>query len=53
MSGYFGPSIMGALKDATEGYTAGLLVIAVSLATAAILSYVIGRRITAQGLLGA
>ena len=44
---------MGALKDATEGYTARLLVIAASLATAAILSYVIGRRITAQGLVGA
>jgi len=48
LSGYFGPSIMGALKDSTEGYTAGLLVIAGSLAVASILSYVIGRRVSAE-----
>jgi ACS family tartrate transporter-like MFS transporter len=45
LSGYFGPSIIGRLKDSTQSYTAGLLVIAASLAFAAILGYVAGRRV--------
>jgi ACS family tartrate transporter-like MFS transporter len=44
LSGYFGPSIIGALKDSTQGYTAGLLVIAASLAAASVLGYVASRR---------
>jgi len=44
LSGYFGPSIIGALKDATQNYTAGLLVIAASLAIASVLGYIAGRR---------
>ncbi len=44
LSGYFGPSIIGKLKDATKDYTAGLLVIAASLALAAVLGYIVGRR---------
>jgi cyanate permease len=44
LSGYFGPSIVGKLKDVTKGYTAGLLVIAASLALAAVLGYIVGRR---------
>ena len=44
LSGYFGPFIIGELKDLTHGFTAGLLVIAGSLALAAILGYVVGRR---------
>jgi MFS transporter, ACS family, tartrate transporter len=44
LSGYFGPFIIGKLKDLTQGFTAGLLVIAASLGLAAILGYVVGRR---------
>jgi ACS family tartrate transporter-like MFS transporter len=44
LSGYFGPSIIGKLKDLTKNYAAGLLVIAASLALAAVLGYVVGRR---------
>jgi ACS family tartrate transporter-like MFS transporter len=44
LSGYFGPSIIGKLKDLTQGYTAGLLVIAASLAFASVLGYWVGRR---------
>ena len=44
LSGYFGPSIIGRLKDLTKNYTAGLLVIAASLALAAVLGYVVGKR---------
>jgi ACS family tartrate transporter-like MFS transporter len=46
LSGYFGPSIIGKLKDLTQGYTAGMLVVAGSLAAASILGYLIGRRST-------
>jgi len=48
LSGYFGPSIIGALKDSTQGYTAGLLVIAASLAVASVLGYIAGRRFVAS-----
>jgi ACS family tartrate transporter-like MFS transporter len=48
LSGYFGPSIIGALKDSTQGYTAGLLVIAASLAVASVLGYVAGRRFSVK-----
>ncbi len=44
LSGYFGPSIIGRLKELTKDYTAGLLVIAASLALAAVLGYVVGKR---------
>jgi len=44
LSGFFGPSIIGKLKDSTQGYTAGLLVIAASLAVAAVLGYWVGHR---------
>ncbi len=44
LSGYFGPSIIGKLKDVTQGYTAGLLVIAASLAVASVLGYIVGRK---------
>jgi MFS transporter, ACS family, tartrate transporter len=44
LSGYFGPSVIGKLKDSTQGYTAGMLVIAASLALASVLGYFIGRR---------
>ena len=37
LGGFFGPSIMGTLRDATGGYTGGLLVLAGSLALEAIL----------------
>jgi MFS transporter, ACS family, tartrate transporter len=42
--GGFGPYVIGKLKEQTQGFTAGLLVIAASLAIAAVLGYVIGRR---------
>ncbi len=43
LSGYLGPFVIGKLKDVTQGFTAGLLVIAGSLGLAAILGYVVGR----------
>jgi len=43
LSGYLGPFLIGKLKDMTQGFTAGLLVIAASLGLAAILGYVVGR----------
>ncbi len=43
LSGYFGPSVIGWLKDTTQGYTAGLLVIAASMAFAGVLGYFVGR----------
>jgi ACS family tartrate transporter-like MFS transporter len=48
LSGYFGPSIIGKLKDSTQGYTAGLLVIAASLAVASVLGYLCGRLVTSR-----
>jgi ACS family tartrate transporter-like MFS transporter len=44
LSGYFGPSIIGKLKDLTDSYTAGMLVVAASLALASLLGYLVGRR---------
>jgi ACS family tartrate transporter-like MFS transporter len=44
LSGYLGPSLIGRLKDLTQGYTAGMLVIAASLALASVLGYVVGRK---------
>jgi MFS transporter, ACS family, tartrate transporter len=44
LSGYLGPSLIGWLKDTTHGYTAGLLVIAASLAVSAALGYALSRR---------
>jgi len=43
LSGYLGPFLIGKLKDLTQGFTAGLLVIAASLGLAAILGYIVGR----------
>lgn len=43
LSGYLGPFLIGKLKELTQGFTAGLLVIAASLALAAILGYIVGR----------
>jgi ACS family tartrate transporter-like MFS transporter len=42
LSGYFGPVIIGRLKDSTHGYAAGLLVIAASMAFAGILGFYSG-----------
>jgi ACS family tartrate transporter-like MFS transporter len=44
LSGFTGPFIMGRLKDATQSFTPGLLVIAASMALAAVLGYVLSRR---------
>jgi len=44
LSGFTGPFIMGRLKDTTHSFTAGLLVIAASMALAAVLGYVLSRR---------
>ena len=49
LSGYLGPFVIGKLKEHTQGFTAGLLVIAGSLALAAILGYVVGRRAPKSG----
>ena len=46
LSGYFGPSIIGWLKDTTHGYLAGLLVIAASMAFAALFGYYVSRRMS-------
>jgi len=44
LSGYLGPSVIGKLKDVTQSYTAGMIVIAASLALASVLGYVVGRK---------
>jgi cyanate permease len=44
LSGYFGPYLIGWLKDSTKGYTAGLLLIAASLAASAALGFALSRR---------
>ena len=46
LGGFFGPSIMGTLRDATGGYSGGLLVLAGSLALEAIL--VLTQRLPAE-----
>ncbi|MEJ0038525.1 MAG: MFS transporter [Gammaproteobacteria bacterium] len=43
LSGYLGPFVIGKLKDLTQSFAAGLLVIAASLTLASILGYVVGR----------
>jgi ACS family tartrate transporter-like MFS transporter len=43
LSGYAGPSIMGFMKQATGGFSAGILVLAASLAMAVVLAFA-GRR---------
>ena len=44
LSGYLGPFLIGKLKDLTQGFAAGLILIAASLGLAAILGYIVGRR---------
>lgn len=53
LSGFLGPSIIGKLKDVTQSYSAGLLVIAASLAFAGVMGYVVGRRAEAKPLAAA
>ena len=43
LSGYFGPALIGWLKDTTQSYTAGLLVIAASMGFAGLLGYFISK----------
>ena len=43
LSGYLGPFLIGKLKDLTQSFAAGLLLIAASLGLAAILGYIVGR----------
>jgi ACS family tartrate transporter-like MFS transporter len=43
LSGYLGPFLIGKLKDLTQNFLAGLVLIAASLGLAAILGYVVGR----------
>jgi ACS family tartrate transporter-like MFS transporter len=43
LSGYFGPALIGWLKDTTRGYTAGLWVIAASMGVAGLLGYFISK----------
>lgn len=44
LSGYLGPVVIGKLKEATSGYSAGLAVLAVSMAFSSVLSLIVGRR---------
>jgi ACS family tartrate transporter-like MFS transporter len=46
LGGFFGPSIMGTLRDSTGGYTGGLLVLAGSLVAEALL--VVSLRLPAE-----
>jgi MFS transporter, ACS family, tartrate transporter len=46
LGGFFGPSIMGTLRDVTGGYTGGLLVLAAALVTEALL--VVSLRLPAE-----
>jgi ACS family tartrate transporter-like MFS transporter len=43
LSGYLGPFLIGKLKDLTQSFAAGLILIAASLGLAAILGYIVGR----------
>jgi ACS family tartrate transporter-like MFS transporter len=43
LSGYFGPFLIGWLKDSTHGYTAGLLLIAASMGFASLFGYFVSR----------
>ena len=42
LSGYIGPVLMGRLKDATGGYSAGLVLVAASVAFSGIMALVVG-----------
>jgi ACS family tartrate transporter-like MFS transporter len=44
LSGYFGPTIIGWLKDSTKSYTSGLLVVAASMAFAGVMGFYVARR---------
>ena len=44
LSGYFGPYLIGWLRDSTKGYSAGILLIAASLAVSAALGFALSRR---------
>ncbi|MEP7245502.1 MAG: MFS transporter [Gammaproteobacteria bacterium] len=48
LSGYFAPAVIGWLKDTTQGYAAGLLVIAASMGLASVLGFRAGRRAKAR-----
>ena len=49
LGGFFGPAIMGWLKQHTGGYSAGLGVLALGMVVAAVLVILIGRTITFAG----
>ena len=44
LAGYFGPYLIGWLKDHTRGYAAGLLLIAAALGFSTVLGFVLSRR---------
>lgn len=44
LSGYIGPSLIGWLRDRTNGYAPGLLVIAASMLLAGVLGFIVSRR---------
>lgn len=43
LSGYLGPVVIGRLKESTQGYSAGLVVIAAAMASSAVLTLVFAR----------
>ncbi|MBV9905639.1 MAG: MFS transporter, partial [Alphaproteobacteria bacterium] len=49
LGGFFGPTIMGWLKETTGGFSAGLLVLAAGMLTAAVLVLLVGRTLTFAG----
>lgn len=49
LGGFFGPAIMGSLKDLTGNYTAGLGVLAGGMIVAAVLVVLVGRTLTFAG----
>jgi nitrate/nitrite transporter NarK len=51
LGSYFGPSIIGYLKDRTHTYTYGLLVVACFISFSSVLAFIIGRRMEKNGLL--
>ncbi len=53
LGGFVGPAVIGWLKGRTGGYTAGLYVVAATLAISAILTLVLARRSSAPVALGA
>ena len=46
---YFGPQLMGYLRDRSGGFAAGLMMLCGFLAVSAALTFIVGRRVETRG----